>query len=78
MVSAATSARPFVGEILVFLLFRGKLIKHANHRMRQDAVDARTEFEILGRSLKRVKLVAPDFGLSSDSSQRACAKCTIN
>jgi len=28
----------FVGEILVFLLFRGKLAKHANHRMRQDAV----------------------------------------
>jgi len=25
---------------LVFLLFKGKLIKHANHRMRQDAVDA--------------------------------------
>jgi len=30
----------FVGEILVFLLFRGKLAKHANHRMRQDAVYA--------------------------------------
>jgi len=28
----------FVGEILVFSLFRGKLTKHANHRMRQDAV----------------------------------------
>ena len=28
----------FVGEILVFLLFKGKLIKHANHRMRQEAV----------------------------------------
>ena len=28
----------FVGEILVFLLFRGKLTKHANHGMRQDAV----------------------------------------
>ena len=27
-----------VGEILVFLLFRGKLTKHANHGMRQDAV----------------------------------------
>ena len=26
----------FVGEILVFLLFRGKLTKHANHGMRQD------------------------------------------
>jgi len=22
----------FVGEVLVFLLFKGKLIKHANHR----------------------------------------------
>ena len=30
----------FVEEILVFLLFRGKLIKHANHGMRQDAVVA--------------------------------------
>jgi hypothetical protein len=38
VVSAATSARPFVGEVLVFLLFKGKLIKHANHRMRQEAV----------------------------------------
>jgi len=57
----------FVGEILVFLLFRGKLAKHANHRMRQDAVctvggnqarlDARTEFKISQRSLKGVKLV---------------------
>ena len=28
----------FVGEILVFLLFRGKLTKRANHGMRQDAV----------------------------------------
>ena len=28
----------FVGEILVFLLFRGKLTKHASHGMRQDAV----------------------------------------
>ena len=28
----------FVGEVLVFLLFKGKLIKHANHRMRQEAV----------------------------------------
>ena len=28
----------FVGEILVFLLFRGKLTKHANHGMHQDAV----------------------------------------
>jgi hypothetical protein len=27
-----------VGEILVFLLFKGKLIKHANHRTRLDAV----------------------------------------
>ena len=38
VVSAATSVRPFVGEVLVFLLFKGKLIKHANHRMRQEAV----------------------------------------
>ena len=30
----------FVGEILVFLLFRGKLTKHANHGMRQDAVES--------------------------------------
>jgi hypothetical protein len=29
---------PFVGEILVFLLFRGRLTKHVNHGMRQDAV----------------------------------------
>ena len=29
----------FVGEVLVFLLFKGKLINHANHRMRQEAVD---------------------------------------
>ena len=29
-----------VGEILVFLLFRGKLTKHANHGMRQDAIDS--------------------------------------
>jgi hypothetical protein len=28
----------FVVEILVFLLFRGWLTKHANHGMRQDAV----------------------------------------
>ena len=28
----------FVGEVLVFLLFKEKLIKHANHRMRQEAV----------------------------------------
>jgi hypothetical protein len=28
----------FVGGVLVFLLFKGKLIKHANHRMRQEAV----------------------------------------
>jgi len=28
----------FEGEVLVFLLFKGKLIKHANHRMRQEAV----------------------------------------
>ena len=29
----------FVGEVLVFLLFKGKLIKYANHRMRQAAVE---------------------------------------
>ena len=29
----------FVGEILVFLLFRGKLTKRANYGMRQDAAD---------------------------------------
>jgi len=38
VVSAATSARPFVAEVLVFLLFKGKLIKHANHRTRLGAV----------------------------------------
>jgi len=31
----------FVGEILVFLLFRGRLTKHANHGMRQDAGELR-------------------------------------
>ena len=29
----------FVGEILVFLLFRGRSTKHANHGMLQDAVN---------------------------------------
>ena len=38
VVSAATSARPFCRGNLVFLLFKGKLIKHANHRTRLGAV----------------------------------------
>jgi len=36
----------FVGEILVFLLFRRKLTKHANHGMRQDAVVSLFSFSL--------------------------------
>ena len=34
----------FVGEVLVFLLFKGELTKHANHRTRQEAVVAAEVF----------------------------------
>jgi hypothetical protein len=35
----------FVGEILVFLMFKGWLTKHANHGMRQDVVHNPTQLK---------------------------------
>jgi hypothetical protein len=41
----------FVGEILVFLLFKGKLTKHGNYRMRQDAVVTQTCCATISKAL---------------------------
>ena len=46
VVSAATSARPFCGEGLLFLLFKGKLAKHANRRMRLDALARNSRYRL--------------------------------